>query len=126
MRGSDKFSQRTIDLDLILYGNRTMKEEELTLPDPDIMSRPFLAVPLVELAPGLVLPGQLPVSAFAKDAVRTEMTPLTCYTEPFEEELLYGLTMKKSGIWFGTSDTDRRRPRRGKDSGHTEARCIGD
>jgi 2-amino-4-hydroxy-6-hydroxymethyldihydropteridine diphosphokinase len=57
VRSDDPYAPRTIDLDLLLYGDRVMNIPELTLPDPDIRTRPFVAVPLLELAPGLVLPG---------------------------------------------------------------------
>jgi dihydroneopterin aldolase/2-amino-4-hydroxy-6-hydroxymethyldihydropteridine diphosphokinase len=56
-RSDDKDAPRTIDLDLLLWGDRVTGGEELRLPDPLIASRPFLAIPLAELAPDLVLPG---------------------------------------------------------------------
>lgn len=57
VRSEDKYAARTIDLDLILYGDATIESEDLRLPDPEILKRPFLAIPLQELAPDLVLPG---------------------------------------------------------------------
>lgn len=56
-RGEDRYAPRTIDLDLLLLGERVIDEPDLVLPDPEIGERPFLAVPLHELAPDLVLPG---------------------------------------------------------------------
>jgi 2-amino-4-hydroxy-6-hydroxymethyldihydropteridine diphosphokinase len=56
-RIADKFAARTIDLDVIIYGDLVIDEEDLTIPDPDILERAFLAVPLLELAPDLTLPG---------------------------------------------------------------------
>jgi 2-amino-4-hydroxy-6-hydroxymethyldihydropteridine diphosphokinase len=56
-RSGDRNAPRTIDLDLLLYGDRTMDTPRLTLPDPGIARYPFVAVPLLELAPGLTLPG---------------------------------------------------------------------
>ena len=47
---------RTIDLDLLAYGERVIKDEDLEVPDPDWLERPFIAVPLAELAPDLVHP----------------------------------------------------------------------
>jgi 2-amino-4-hydroxy-6-hydroxymethyldihydropteridine diphosphokinase len=55
-RTMDKFAPRTIDLDLILYDDLIVNADGLVLPDPDIVSRPFLALPLSELAPELTLP----------------------------------------------------------------------
>jgi len=55
-RGADRHAPRTIDLDIALYGDRVLDEEGLRVPDPDIGTRPFIALPLYELAPRLVLP----------------------------------------------------------------------
>jgi len=57
VRTADKFAPRTIDLDLCLYGSLTLESDELTLPDPDIDTRPYLAVTLAELDPDFVPPG---------------------------------------------------------------------
>ncbi|HEY3325277.1 MAG TPA: 2-amino-4-hydroxy-6-hydroxymethyldihydropteridine diphosphokinase [Planctomycetota bacterium] len=55
-RTADKFAARTIDLDLVLYGDVVSGEPDLRLPHPDIRRRAFVAVPLAEIAPELVLP----------------------------------------------------------------------
>jgi 2-amino-4-hydroxy-6-hydroxymethyldihydropteridine diphosphokinase len=47
---------RTIDLDLLLYGNEISSGDYLTLPHPRFHLRKFVLVPLAELAPGLVHP----------------------------------------------------------------------
>jgi dihydroneopterin aldolase/2-amino-4-hydroxy-6-hydroxymethyldihydropteridine diphosphokinase len=56
VRSGDKFAPRTIDLDVILYEMTLSDEPGLCLPDPSIRSYPFVAVPLLELAPELILP----------------------------------------------------------------------
>jgi 2-amino-4-hydroxy-6-hydroxymethyldihydropteridine diphosphokinase len=56
VRSEDKFAPRTIDLDIILYGMTVLNEPSLCLPDPSIRLYPFVAVPLAELAPELILP----------------------------------------------------------------------
>ncbi len=56
VRTADKYAARTIDLDLILYDNVVIESDELTLPDPRIEHRAFLAHGLCELAPDLTLP----------------------------------------------------------------------
>ena len=89
-RGIDRFAARTIDLDLVLYDDLVMATEDLTLPDPDILVRPFLAIPLQELAPGLVLPGSgLPISEAVLAQPRTGMAPLENYTERIRKEILH-------------------------------------
>ena len=47
---------RTIDLDLLLYGQETMETESLILPHPRLHQRRFVLVPLAELVPDLVHP----------------------------------------------------------------------
>ena len=55
-RSVDKFAPRTVDLDVLWFADRVVEEDGLSLPDPDIRTRPFVAVPLLELAPDLVFP----------------------------------------------------------------------
>lgn len=52
----NKNGPRTIDLDLILYGDLVIDEDGLVVPDPELPSRPFLAVPAAEVAPQMVFP----------------------------------------------------------------------
>jgi 2-amino-4-hydroxy-6-hydroxymethyldihydropteridine diphosphokinase len=49
---------RTLDLDLLLYGDEQVDEPGLTLPHPHLHERRFVLEPLAELAPGLVVPGR--------------------------------------------------------------------
>lgn len=49
---------RTLDLDLLLYGDEQIDEPGLTLPHPRLHERRFVLEPLGELAPGLVVPGR--------------------------------------------------------------------
>jgi 2-amino-4-hydroxy-6-hydroxymethyldihydropteridine diphosphokinase len=44
---------RTIDIDILLYGNSAMKTEELEIPHPRYRERRFTLAPLAELNPGL-------------------------------------------------------------------------
>lgn len=50
---------RLIDLDLITWGNEIRATPDLTLPHPRAHQRRFVLAPLVEIAPNLVLPGQV-------------------------------------------------------------------
>ena len=49
---------RTLDLDLLLYGDAQLDEPGLTVPHPRLHERRFVLEPLAELAPGLVVPGR--------------------------------------------------------------------
>jgi 2-amino-4-hydroxy-6-hydroxymethyldihydropteridine diphosphokinase len=52
-----RFGPRTIDIDILLYGEETVAEPDLEIPHPRMMERAFALVPLVEIAPGLVVGG---------------------------------------------------------------------
>jgi 2-amino-4-hydroxy-6-hydroxymethyldihydropteridine diphosphokinase len=58
-----RFGPRTIDLDLLVYGDETIDEPGLTVPHPRLAERRFALEPLAELAPGLEIPGLGPVQA---------------------------------------------------------------
>jgi 2-amino-4-hydroxy-6-hydroxymethyldihydropteridine diphosphokinase len=58
-----RYGPRTIDLDLLLYGNQRIDENALEVPHPRLHERQFVLAPLAELDPGLVVPGRGPVSA---------------------------------------------------------------
>ena len=49
---------RTLDLDLLLYGDDVIDEPGLTVPHPRLHERRFVLEPLAELAPGLLVPGR--------------------------------------------------------------------
>ena len=49
---------RTLDLDLLLYGNVILQTENLQLPHPRMHQRGFVLQPLVEIAPDTVIPGR--------------------------------------------------------------------
>jgi 2-amino-4-hydroxy-6-hydroxymethyldihydropteridine diphosphokinase len=55
-RSGPRYGPRTIDLDLLLYGDRVVDEPGLTVPHPRLAERAFALEPLAELDPGLVLP----------------------------------------------------------------------
>lgn len=52
-----RFGPRTIDLDLLLYGQETIDEPGLTIPHPRLAERRFALEPLAELDPALEVPG---------------------------------------------------------------------
>jgi 2-amino-4-hydroxy-6-hydroxymethyldihydropteridine diphosphokinase len=49
---------RTLDLDLLLYGDEISDDPQLTLPHPRLHERAFVLAPLVEIAPQLLIPGR--------------------------------------------------------------------
>ncbi len=60
----------------------------VTLPDPEILDRPFLAFPLFELAPDLVLPGfNVSIRSVIAGMSHTDMQPLWDYTNRLRQAL---------------------------------------
>ncbi len=62
-RTAPRFGPRTIDLDLLLYGDEQIDEPGLRVPHPRLHERRFVLEPLAELDPHLVVPGRGEVSA---------------------------------------------------------------
>ena len=56
LRTKDKWADRSIDLDVLLWADRVEGGDICTLPHPDIRDRPFVAIPLLELEPDLKMP----------------------------------------------------------------------
>ena len=47
---------RTIDLDLLLYGDHLINEPNLVIPHPGLLTRDFMLIPLIEIAPDVIYP----------------------------------------------------------------------
>ncbi|KFN41169.1 2-amino-4-hydroxy-6-hydroxymethyldihydropteridine diphosphokinase [Arenimonas oryziterrae] len=59
----DRWGPRSLDLDLLVYGDQTVYEPGLHLPHPRLHERAFVLVPLAEIAPSLEIPGRGRVDA---------------------------------------------------------------
>jgi len=55
-RKSKRYSSRTVDIDILLYGERVIMEPCLQIPHPKLDQRRFVLVPLCDIAPGMVHP----------------------------------------------------------------------
>jgi dihydroneopterin aldolase/2-amino-4-hydroxy-6-hydroxymethyldihydropteridine diphosphokinase len=79
---SDKYAPRTIDLDLLLFGDLVIHESDLAIPDPDICKRSFIAFPLSELNPDLILPDiKKPLIDILNALSKDNMIPDITFTE---------------------------------------------
>jgi 2-amino-4-hydroxy-6-hydroxymethyldihydropteridine diphosphokinase len=58
VRGVQRWGARTLDLDLLLYGDQQIDAAELTVPHKGIAERSFVLYPLYECAPDLIVPGK--------------------------------------------------------------------
>jgi 2-amino-4-hydroxy-6-hydroxymethyldihydropteridine diphosphokinase len=55
-RYAPKWASRTMDLDVLLFGDRVEKTTDYTLPRPDLLKRPYMLGPLAEIAPRVMHP----------------------------------------------------------------------
>jgi 2-amino-4-hydroxy-6-hydroxymethyldihydropteridine diphosphokinase len=83
-RTGDRYGPRTLDLDLLIYGDLEVDSDGITLPDPDIAVQPFWAVPLAELVSEMRPPD---TSLSMKELVCTMDTHSFVYLESFTAEL---------------------------------------
>ena len=58
---------RTLDLDLLLYGDRVVAQPGLVVPHPRMHQRAFVLAPLAEIAPDAIVPGKGPVKTLLVD-----------------------------------------------------------
>lgn len=61
IRGEQRWGPRTLDLDLLLYGQEIIDTPALQVPHPGISRRNFVLLPLYEIAPRVVIPGHGPL-----------------------------------------------------------------
>ena len=55
---ASRWSPRPVDIDILLWGRRTIRTEHLTIPHLEIRERSFVLTPLAHLAPRLTIPGE--------------------------------------------------------------------
>jgi len=62
---------RTIDLDILLFGDRIIDSESLRVPHPELLNRPFVMIPLLEIDPNIKHPAsKRPIAGFLADRDR--------------------------------------------------------
>ena len=64
-----KWAPRTIDIDILLYGNVSFEGDGLSIPHPGLHKRSFVLLPLLELNTELCLPGGTEVKSFLEDPI---------------------------------------------------------
>jgi len=76
-RKDERWGPRTLDLDILLYGDEILATSRLTVPHYGLHQREFVIYPLLELAPLLHIPG---IGALAKIALQVPRNGLTILT----------------------------------------------
>ena len=67
---------RTLDLDLLLYGDAIIDSATLTVPHPRMTERAFVLVPLLEIAPSIHIPGHGPAAQYAAGVADQGIRPI--------------------------------------------------
>lgn len=75
-RTAERWGPRTLDLDLLVFGDRVQSGPPLDLPHAGIRHRNFVLLPLLEIAPGLYIPGLGTVRALAAEVDGAALTPV--------------------------------------------------
>jgi 2-amino-4-hydroxy-6-hydroxymethyldihydropteridine diphosphokinase len=90
-RTADKSASRTIDLDILVFDAMVIQDRDLHIPDPEILIRPFLAVPLYELDRELIVPGSnRSIREIVEQFRDHDMEPLIEYTEELRRMISNG------------------------------------
>lgn len=74
-RGGQRWAPRTLDLDILVFGNLETGTERLTIPHPHMCERSFVLGPLEAIAPHLHVPGYGTVHALAKSIKPGDVQP---------------------------------------------------
>jgi 2-amino-4-hydroxy-6-hydroxymethyldihydropteridine diphosphokinase len=76
---TEPWGPRTLDLDLLLFGEEKIETDRLTVPHPRLAGRAFVLAPLAELTPELVIPGHGPAAVLAKELAREQPVFFYCF-----------------------------------------------
>ena len=68
---------RTLDLDLLLYGDERIATADLTVPHPRMTQRAFVLIPLLQIDPFIVIPGMGPAHQFVPDVAGQSIQKLS-------------------------------------------------
>ncbi|WP_338057553.1 2-amino-4-hydroxy-6-hydroxymethyldihydropteridine diphosphokinase [Sulfuriflexus mobilis] len=66
-RSGERWGPRTLDLDILLYAEEVIATDSLQVPHPGLAGRDFVLIPLAEIAPDVVIPGQSALRQLLED-----------------------------------------------------------
>lgn len=75
-RTVQRWSARTLDLDILLYGEKVINSESLVIPHLGLYERAFVLYPLIEIAPELLVPGYGSISELVQNCERGSLKML--------------------------------------------------
>ena len=77
VRIGERWGPRTLDLDILLFGDHEISTERLRVPHPGMGQREFVLYPLLEIAPDLDVPGMGKLRALADACPRRGLRVIT-------------------------------------------------
>ncbi|ALO41069.1 2-amino-4-hydroxy-6-hydroxymethyldihydropteridine diphosphokinase [Pseudoalteromonas phenolica] len=75
-RKDERWGPRTLDLDILLFGEQTINTKRLTVPHYGLCEREFVVYPLLEISPELKLPNGNTLADIAQQVPLNGLTPL--------------------------------------------------
>lgn len=81
-RGGERWGPRTLDLDILLFGDRIVDRPGLTIPHPGLTNRNFVVYPLLQIAPDMVLPDGRRLADVASRLDREGLEKMDCELGP--------------------------------------------
>jgi len=76
VRDGRRWAPRTLDLDILLFGDECINQPQLAVPHPGLQERNFVLYPLQEIAPGLEIPGLGALSALVAQCPAAGLEPI--------------------------------------------------
>ncbi len=83
-RGDEKNGPRTLDLDILIYGQKQISTDRLEIPHPRLTERAFALIPLTEIAPNLVLACGRKVKDLANSPTLASSPPIKFSPPPIQ------------------------------------------
>jgi 2-amino-4-hydroxy-6-hydroxymethyldihydropteridine diphosphokinase len=74
VRNGERWQARTLDIDILLFGNISICESDLVIPHYGLTQRAFVLVPLNEISPDLILPHGAPLTSYLTATIIDEVT----------------------------------------------------
>ena len=74
IRHGEQWGPRTLDLDILLYGDQEIQNERLTIPHPGLHERAFMLYPLLEVAGDIEIPGRGPLRDLVEHCPRGDLS----------------------------------------------------
>ncbi len=100
----ERWGPRTLDIDILLYGDETIEDSDLTVPHPRMTERRFVLEPLVEAWPDATLPDGTPLRGYLAAVGEQKVRRLEALIADRRTSLILFLVVAVAGViiwWLG-------------------------